>query len=147
MTLWQVRGATQVTHTPPWMPHASLVVPGWHRPFESQQPAQLVELQASHVPVRLEQIPLQHTLSFVQCFPLRLQPGGSAPAIPPSDPSVPPTRAAPINLSALRREMLPLASPLASSSKERSLASGDIGSPFPKGRDSSAPPCYITQPH
>jgi hypothetical protein len=45
---------------------------------------------------------------------------------------VPPTRAAPINLSALPREMLPLASPLASSSKGRSLASGDIGSPFPQ---------------
>jgi hypothetical protein len=69
----------------------------------------------------LEQLPLQHWLSLLQCLPWRLQPGGSAAAIPPmpTDASVPPTRAAPINLSALPREMLPLASPLASSSKVR----------------------------
>jgi hypothetical protein len=48
-------------------------------------------------------------------------------AIPGTEASTPPTRAAPINLSALPREMLPLASPLARSSKERSLASGDMG--------------------
>jgi hypothetical protein len=98
---------------------------------------------AAHVP--LTQLRLQHSLSFVQCFPLRLQPVGSAAASPmPSDASVLPTRAAPINLSALPREMLPLASPVASASKDRSLASGDIGYPFPKGRDSSAPPCRST---
>jgi hypothetical protein len=93
----------------------------------------------------LEQLPLQHCSFLVQFLPLRLQPGGSAEASPmPSDPSVLPMMAAPINLSALRREMLPLASPLARSSKDRSLASGDIGYPFPKRRDSSAPPCQST---
>jgi hypothetical protein len=93
---------------------------------------------------RLEQLPLQHCLSLVQSSPLCVQPGGSAEATPPSAPSVPPTRAAPINLSALRRETLPLASPLASSSKEllaplRSLA---IGYPFPQrgGTRGIAPP-------
>jgi hypothetical protein len=85
--------------------------------------------------VPLEQsIPLQHCAGLVQFFPSRLQPGGSAAASPmPSDASVPPTRAAPINLSALPRERVPLESPTASSSKElapfRSLA---IGYPFPQ---------------
>jgi hypothetical protein len=91
---------------------------------------------------RLEQLPLQHCLSLLQSLPLGVQPGGSAAAIPPkpSDPSVPPRRAAPISLSALRRERLPLASSLASSSKERSLASGDIGSILSlKGRGQGKP--------
>ena len=65
--------------------------------------------------VPLRQLPLQHCGPLLQCFPLRLQPEGAA---------------APINLSALPREMLPLASPLASSSKELSLASGDILAPL-----------------
>ena len=57
------------------------------------------------------QLPLQHCVSFLHRFPLRLQ--SSAEASPmPTDASVPPTRAAPINLRALPREMLPLASPL-----------------------------------
>jgi hypothetical protein len=47
---------------------------------------------------------------------------------------------APKSLSARRRLIVPLASPLASSSKERSLASGDIGSlPSPKERGSGKP--------
>jgi hypothetical protein len=101
--------------------------------------------QSEHLP--LAQLRLQHTLSFVQRFPVRLQPGRSAAASPmPSDASVPPMSAAPINLSALPREMLPLAISVASASKDRSLSCGDTGSPFPKGRDSSAPPRYITQP-
>jgi hypothetical protein len=75
------------------------------------------DVHAAHLPP--SQLPLQHWLFLVQCFPLRLQPGGSAAATPPSDASVPPRRAAPISLSALPREMLPLASALASSSKER----------------------------
>jgi hypothetical protein len=79
------------------------------------------------------QLPLQHTLSFVQCFPLRLQPGGSAAASQmPSDASVPPTRAAPISLSALPREMLPLARPVASSSKERLEVSWLTRTPIPR---------------
>jgi hypothetical protein len=52
---------------------------------------------------------------------------GLAQAMPGMEASAPPTRAAPTSLSALPRVTLPLASPLASSSKERSLASGDIG--------------------
>jgi hypothetical protein len=68
----------------------------------------------------LTQLLLQHCSSFLHVFPLRLQPGGSAAASPmPTDASAPPTRAAPINLSALPRESVPLASPLATSSKER----------------------------
>src|SRR5215216_2990953 len=45
--------------------------------------------------------------------------GGAAWANPGREASKPPTRAAPINLSALPRESVPLASPLASSSKVR----------------------------
>ena len=61
--------------------------------------------------------PLQHCAFFLHFFPSGLH-RLSAPASPmPSDASVPPTRAAPINLSALPREMLPLARPLVSSSK------------------------------
>jgi hypothetical protein len=44
--------------------------------------------------------------------------------MPTRDVSVPPTRAAPISLSALARERVPLASPQASSSKELSRFSG-----------------------
>src|ERR671921_1292548 len=65
---------------------------------------------------------LQHWWFFLH-FLLRGLHSSSAAATPPSDPSAPPTRAAPINLSALPRERLPLDSPLASSSKERPLAS------------------------
>jgi hypothetical protein len=57
----------------------------------------------------------------------------------------PPRRAAPINLRALPLETSPLARPLARASKECSLASGDIAPLFPKGRDSSAPPCCTTR--
>src|SRR5215217_2082625 len=92
-----------------------------------------------HVPLTQTRLP-QHWSFRVQCLPARLQPGGSAPASPmPSDASVPPTRAAPINLRALPRVMLPSASPLASSSKK--LSSLAIGCPLPQGRDSSGPPC------
>jgi hypothetical protein len=48
----------------------------------------VVVVCAWHVP--LEQLRLQHWLSLVQCFPLRLHPGGSADASPmPTDPSAP----------------------------------------------------------
>src|SRR5215218_2178329 len=88
----------------------------------------------------LEQFRLQHWSGLVQCLPLRLHPGGSPAASPmPSDPSVPPTRAAPINLRALPRERLPSASPLARSSKK--LSSLAIGCLLPERRDSSAPRC------
>jgi hypothetical protein len=116
--------------------------------FPSQQSLPVVQVAPSDpqaaAQVPPSQLPLQHCSSFLHAFPLRLQPGGSAAASPmPSDPSAPPTRAAPINLRALPREMLPLASPLASSSKECSLACGGIGfsHPFPKGaRLGKAPP-------
>jgi len=73
-----------------------------------------------HVPLTQTRLP-QHWSFRVQCLPARLQPGGSAPASPmPSDASEPPTRAAPINLSALPRVREPSASPLASSSKKPS---------------------------
>src|SRR5919112_1658429 len=91
-----------------------------------------------------EQLPLQHWVPLVQFLPLRLQPIGSADASPPmpSDPSVPPTTAAPISLSALPRVMEPSASPLARSSKK--LSSLAIGCPFPERRGPSAPPSYAT---
>jgi hypothetical protein len=70
-----------------------------------------------------EQLPLQHWPFLVQFLPLRLHPGGSAEAAPmPSDPSAPPTTAAPINLRALPRVRVPSASPMARSSKKLSLA-------------------------
>jgi len=78
-----------------------------------------------------EQFPLQHWPFLVQFFPLRLHPGGSAEASPmPTDPSAPPTRAAPINLRALPRVREPEASPLARSSKNPSSLA--IGSPLPE---------------
>src|SRR3712207_5413063 len=66
----------------------------------------------------------------------------------PSDPSAPPMRAAPINLRALPREMLPLAISVASASKARSLASGDI-SPLlsPKGGTRGLAPPSCTSHH
>jgi hypothetical protein len=84
----------------------------------------VVVVCAWHVP--LVQLPLQHCVSLVQVLPLRLHPGGSADASPmPTDPSAPPTRAAPINLRALPRVREPSASPLARSSKKpSSLAIG-----------------------
>jgi hypothetical protein len=84
--------------------------------LSSVQRSQISLQGAAHLPSA--QVPLQHCVPLVQCFPSRLQPLGSAAASPmPSDASVPPTRAAPISLSALPREMLPLARPVASSSK------------------------------
>jgi hypothetical protein len=82
------------------------------------------------VPLTQTRLP-QHCGSLVQFLPRRLHPGGSADASPmPSDPSVPPTRAAPINLRALPRVRLPSASPLARSSKKpSSLAIGRASSP------------------
>src|SRR5918997_5132868 len=70
--------------------------------------------QAAHVPPT--QAPLQHCLSFLHFLAVGLH-SSSATATPPrpSDPSVPPTRAAPINLSALPRVRVPSASPLARS--------------------------------
>jgi hypothetical protein len=85
-------------------------------------------------------VPLQHWWFFLH-FLLRGLHSSSAAATPPSDASVPPTRAAPINLSALPRESVPLESPTASSSKELApLSSLVIGYPFPQRRNSSAPP-------
>jgi hypothetical protein len=85
---------------------------------------EVVVVCAWHVP--LAQLPLQHCSLRVQFFPLRLHPGGSADASPmPTDPSAPPTRAAPINLRALPRVRESSASPLARSSKKpSSLAIG-----------------------
>ena len=57
-----------------------------------------------------------------------------AQAAPGMEASVPPSRAAPSNPNALRRETSPLASPLASSSKELALRSSFIGYTLsPKG--------------
>src|SRR5215211_8182881 len=96
------------------------------------------------VPLGQTRLP-QHCVFLVQFFPARLHPGRSAAASRmPSDPSVPPTRAAPINLRALPRVRLPSASPLASSSKKPSSLA--IGSLLPQGRSSVAPPrCSATR--
>src|ERR687890_784227 len=69
------------------------------------------------------QMPLQHWAFLLHFFPVGLH-SLSASATPPtpSDPSVPPTTAAPINLRALPRVTEPSASPLARSSKKLSLA-------------------------
>jgi hypothetical protein len=99
--------------------------------------------QAAHM--LLTQLPLQHCVSFLHAFPLRLHPGGSADALPmPSDPSVPPTTAAPINLRALPREMLPLASPLVSSRRRNSL-SFVWPSAAPSQNDGARQPRRVTQ--
>ena len=76
--------------------------------------------QAPHLPLLSSQLSLQHCLSFLHFFPVGLQRSSAAASPMPNDPSVPPRRAAPINLSALPRERVPLASPLVSSSKELS---------------------------
>ena len=100
--------------------------------------------QAAHV--RSTQLPLQHWWFFLH-FLLRGLHSSSAAATPPSDPSVPPTRAAPISLSALPRESVPLASPLVSSSKVWLVDSWlTCLPPFPEGRDSSAPLSRTTPP-
>ena len=88
--------------------------------------------QAPHLPLLSSQLPLQHCLSFLHFFPVGLQRSSAAASPMPNDPSVPPRRAAPINLSALPRERVPLASPLVSSSKERLVASWLTGAPIPQ---------------
>ncbi len=72
------------------------------------------------------QFPLAHWLLRLHFLPLGLG-GGAAEAMPGTEASVPPRRAAPINLSALPRETVPLAIPLARASKELSLVSSVIG--------------------
>jgi hypothetical protein len=80
-----------------------------------------------HAHVPLEQIPLQHCWLLPHRCPVGLHFGAAAASPPmPRDASVLPTRAAPINLSALPLETSPLASPLARASKERSLISSLI---------------------
>jgi hypothetical protein len=111
------------------VPTPQLMVGHTHWPLEqlplqhgspaAQEPP--FDRHVAHLPLS-QRSPLQHCSSLVQCLPLRLQPGGSAAASPPrpSDASVPPTRAAPINLRALPRVRVPSASPLARSSKKPS---------------------------
>jgi hypothetical protein len=70
---------------------------------------------AAQVPLE-EQLPLAHWWLWLHLAPSGLL--GLAQAMPGMEASAPPTRAAPINLSALLRERVPLASPLVSSSKE-----------------------------
>ena len=79
---------------------------------------------ARHTPPA--QFSLAHWLLLLHFLPLGLG-GGAAQAMPGMEASVPPTRAAPINLSAWPLETSPLASPLASSSKEPYLLASVIG--------------------
>ena len=83
--------------------------------------------QAAHLPST--QLPLLHWWLWLHFLSAGL---GLAQAMPGMEASTPPTRVAPINLSALPRERLPLASPLASSSKERLDVSWLTWSPFPR---------------
>jgi hypothetical protein len=102
------------------VPLSQLKLSEQHSRSAVQEPP--IERHEAQVP--LSQLPLQHCVSFLQRLPLRLQPRGSAAASPmPRDASVLPTSAAPINLSALRRDISPLASPLVSASKDLSLVS------------------------
>jgi hypothetical protein len=81
--------------------------------------------------IRSTQCPLARWLARLHFLPLGFR--CLAQAMPGMEASALPTSAPPINLTTLRRERVPLARPLASSSKERSPASGDIGYPFTKG--------------
>src|SRR5215216_3506521 len=109
---------------PPTDTHGAQVPPEQLKLSEqhSRSAVQEPPIERHEAQVPPEQVPLQHCVSLLHAFPLRLQPGRSAAASPmPSDASPPPARAAPINSSALPRERVPLASPLASSSKMLSL--------------------------
>jgi hypothetical protein len=121
-----------------WVPQTRAL--GQHVPFTQVvspvlQQATLVAVpqgvlsagQAAHL--RLTQLPLQHCWFFLHFFPVGLHSSSAAASPMPRDASAPPTSAAPINLSTLPRERVPLAIPLVSSSKECSLASGDMNSP------------------
>jgi hypothetical protein len=83
-------------------------------PFSQTQFIELKVTAGAHVP--LTQRPLAHCLLRWHLAPSGL---GLAQARPGMEASVPPRRAAPISLSALPRDSVPLASPLASSSKVR----------------------------
>lgn len=91
---------------------------------------------------RLTQFLEQHWESLRHLRPKPLQSSSSAKATPGKEANAPPTRAAPINLMALPRERVPLASPLASSSKEWLEVSWLTCAPFsPKdGTRGLAPP-------
>ena len=91
---------------------------------------------------RLTQFLEQHWESLRHLRPKPLQSSSSAKATPGKEANAPPTRAAPINLMALPRERVPLASPLASSSKEWLEVSWLTCTPFsPKdGTRGLAPP-------
>jgi len=78
-------------------------------------------------------LPLQHCAFFLHFLLTGLHSSSAAATPPmPSDDSVPPTRAAPINLSALPRVRVPLANPPASSSKVRLVVSPLTAAPFPQ---------------
>ena len=72
----------------------------------------------------------QHWESLLHSRPKRLQP--SAQATPGMDANAPPTRATPISRSALPLERVPVASPLASSSKDWLVVCRLTYCPFPK---------------
>jgi hypothetical protein len=119
----------------------TLIVPpagGKQKPLLSQ-----LSLQQSVLPVQAPpsdthaaaQVPLVEQLSLAHWWLcLHLAPAGLlglAQAMPGMEASAPPTRVAPINLSALPRVTLPSASSLARSSKKPS-SSLAIGCPFPE---------------
>jgi len=77
---------------------------------------------------RLTQFLEQHWRSLRHLRPKPLQ-SSSAKAVPGTEANAPPTRAAPISLSALPLERVPLANPLVSSSKALSVVCVAIGCP------------------
>src|SRR5215211_5500781 len=95
-----------------------------HGPLAVQ--ARPADTHGAQVPLE-EQLPLAHCLSCLHLAPSGLL--GLAKAMPGMEASAPPTRAAPINLSALPLVRVPVASPLASSSRESSTPS-PCGTPW-----------------
>jgi len=120
---------------PPFDTHVGVHAPSTHSSPSSQRLKQapqwrsflcrLTQLPLQQVWVerqRLRQLPQWRSLvrRFTHLSPQRVCPSehrSSAQATPGTEPRALPTRAAPINLSALPRERVPLATPLASSSK------------------------------
>src|SRR4028119_1649837 len=100
-------------------------------------------VRVTHTPLT-QVVPAGHCLSSLPLFAV-----GLAPATVGAEASIPPRRAAPINLSALPLETSPLASPLARASKERPLVPSVIGAiPFFRGAEEErcqTPTRYVTE--
>src|SRR5215207_2688169 len=136
---------------PPSDTHPPLHTPSTHSCPSAQRLKQLPQWRSflcrfTHLPLqqvwverqRLEQLPQWRSFlcRFTHLSPQRVCPSehqsSSAQATPGMEPSALPTRRPPINLRALRRDTLPLARALASSSKERLVVCWLTGTPYPR---------------